>query len=254
MLAAAPLRNMGSANNHIHSSWNRISDSLYQQVFTPSDETVHEFDFNAQFAAWASGLRYEGRRPWLDSRFDSLHAGSYIVCFVGASIRSKRWPVKRWIEFIQLYRRHYSNRVILAGHTAEEVEMARSIRERTGAESIAGTVSLLEFLLWVAGAQAVLTNDTMAAHLSASVNRPTVIISNGAYYARFTEYTNAGIDNVVAVYPDVFNRIRKRTPRVSYNYPDAVSADIASIKARTVLDKLQSLLLMSRSATPRITG
>lgn len=250
MLAAAPLRNMGSANNHLHARWNQISDSLYQQVFTPPDSMVHEFDFNAQFTAWASGINYEGRGPRLDSSFDPLHPGSYIVCFVGASVRSKRWPVKRWIEFIELFRRHSSSTVILAGNKAEEVEMARIIRERTGAESIAGTVSLLELLRWVAGAQAVLTNDTMAAHLSASLNRPTVIIANGAYYPRFTEYTNAGIDNVVAVYPDVFNRIRKRTPRVSYHYPDAVSADIASIKAREVLDKLQSVLLISRSATP----
>jgi ADP-heptose:LPS heptosyltransferase len=143
--------------------------------------------------------------------------------------------------------------VTRTGNRPVEGEMADIIRERTGAESIAGTVSLLEFLRWVAGAQAVLTNDTMAAHLSASVNRPTVIIANGSDYSRFTEYTNAGIDNVVTVYPEVFNRIRRRTPRVSYHYPDAVTADIASIKARTVLDKLQTVLLMSRSAIPHET-
>jgi len=250
MLAAAPLRNMGSANTHIHSRWNQMSDALYQQVFTPSDATVHEFDFNAQFTAWASGLRYEGRRPRLDSRFDQPDPNPYIVCFVGASVRSRRWPVKRWIEFIDLYRRHYSSRVILAGHTAAEVEMARTIRERTGTESIAGTASLLEFLRWVAGAEAVLTNDTMAAHLSAAVNRPTVIIANGVHYTRFTEYSNAGIENVMTVYPDVFNRIRKRTARVPYNYPDAVSADIASIKASAVFEKLQTVLNVSSSAIP----
>jgi ADP-heptose:LPS heptosyltransferase len=132
--------------------------------------------------------------------------------------------------------------VILAGHAPVEVEMARAIGERTGAESIAGTASILGFLRWVAGAQAVLTNDTMAAHLGASVNRPTVIIANGVNYNRFTEYTNAGIDNVVTVYPDVFNRIREHIGVVSYNYSDAVSADIASIKASTVFDKLQSVL------------
>ncbi len=249
--AAAPHRNMGSANTHIHSRWNQISDGLYQQVFVPSDATVHEFDFNAQFTAWASGVRYEGRRPRLDSGFDLPNPSPYIVCFVGASVRSRRWPVKRWIEFIELYRRHYSNRVILAGNTAVEVEMARTIRERTGTESIAGTASLLEVLRWVAGAEAVLTNDTMAAHLSAAVNRPTVIIANGIHYTRFTEYSNAGIENVVTVYPDVFNRIRGRAVRVTYNYPDAVSADIASIKAGAVFEKLQTVLRISRSAIPQ---
>jgi ADP-heptose:LPS heptosyltransferase len=242
MLAAAPLRNLGSANTHIHSPWNRISDSLYQQLFKPSDTAIHEFDFNAQFTAWASERRYEGRRPEFDTWFVPPPLGSYVLCFVGANTRSRRWPVKRWIEFIQLYRQHYSSRVILAGHTPVEVEIARTIRERTGAESIAGTTSILEFLRWVAGAQAVLTNDTMAAHLSASVNRPTVIIANGVNYTRFTEYANAGIDKVETVYPDVFNRIRKHTGAVTYNYPDAVSADIASIKASAVFDKLQTVL------------
>ena len=242
MLAAAPLANLGSANTHIHSTWNRISDSLYQQRFKPSDTAIHEFDFNGQFSAWATGRRYEGRRPEFDTWFAPPQIGSYVLCFVGASTRSRRWPVKRWIELIQLYRRHYSSRVILAGHTPAEIEMAGTIRERTGAESIAGTVSILALLRWVAGAQAVLTNDTMAAHLSVSVNRPTVIIANGVNYTRFTEYTNAGVDNVVTVYPDVFNRKRKNTGWVSYNYPDAVSADIASIKASIVFEKLQTVL------------
>jgi len=233
----------------IHSRWNWISDALYQQVFIPSDATVHEFYFNAQFTAWASGLKYEGHRPRLDFPFDPPDADPYIVCFVGASVRSRRWPVKRWIEFIELYRRHYSNRVVLAGHTAVEIAMVRAIRERTDTESIAGTVPLLEFLRWVAGAEAVLTNDTMAAHLSATVNRPTVIIANGVHYTRFTEYSNAGIENVVTIYPDVFDRIRKLTAKVSYNYPDAVSADIASIKACAVLEKLQTVLPRSRSPT-----
>ena len=242
MLAAAPLRTLGSANTHVHSRWNRISDSLYQQLFEPSQAAIHEFDFNVEFNAWASERRYEGRRPEFDSWFEPPHTDSYVLCFVGANTRSRRWPVKRWIEFIRLYRRHYSGRVILAGHAPVEVEMARIIGERTGAESIAGTTSILGFLGWVAGARAVLTNDTMAAHMSASFNRPTVIIANGVNYTRFTEYANAGIGNVVTVYPDVFNRIRKRTGIVSYNYADAVSADIASIKASTVFDKLQTVL------------
>jgi ADP-heptose:LPS heptosyltransferase len=253
MLAVAPLHKLGSANTHIHSRWNQISDSFYQQLFKPSDAAIHEFDFNAQFTDWACERRYEGRRPEFDSWFVPPHIGSYVLCFVGASTRSRRWPVKRWIEFIQLYRQHYSSRVILAGHTPVEVEMARTIGERTGAESIAGTASILVFLRWVAGAQAVITNDTMAVHLSASVNRPTVIITNGVNYTRFTEYSNAGIDNVVTVYPDVFNRIRKHAGWVSYNYPDAVSADIASIKARTVFDKLQTVLRFEDAPLERAT-
>src|ERR1700732_4631060 len=127
MLAAAPLRNLGSANTHIHSDWNQVSDGLYRQLFRPDETAIHEFEFNGQFTAWASDRRYEGRRPALDSWSVPPHKDPYVLCFVGASTRSRRWPVKRWVEFIQLYRRHYSSRVILAGHAPVEVEMARTI-------------------------------------------------------------------------------------------------------------------------------
>ncbi|MDB6084640.1 MAG: hypothetical protein JWN43_2521 [Gammaproteobacteria bacterium] len=254
MLAAAPLRSIGSANTHVHSRLNRISDSLYQEVFESADTTIHEFDFNGRFTAWAAGLRYDGSRPKFDALLEPEQADPYIICFVGANTRSRRWPVKRWIEFIRLYRRHYPNRVVLAGHTDVEVETARAIQEQTSAESIAGAVSLLEFLHWVAGARAVITNDTMAAHLGASLDRPTVIVANGVNYTRFTEYMNAGIRNVGSVYPDVFNRIRQRRGTISYAYPDAISADIASIEARAVFDELQMVLSIRLSSSREPTA
>jgi hypothetical protein len=58
---------------------------------------------------------------------------------------------------------------------------------------------------------------------------------------------------VVTVYPDVFNRMRKRTGRVSYHYPDAVSADIASIKAQAVFDNLQTVLRHEQDPLNRAT-
>lgn len=78
----------------------------------------------------------------------------------------------------------------------------------------------------------------MAAHLGASCNRPTLIIANGVNYARFTEYESAGIGGVATIYPEIFNRKRRRIGEFSCNYEDVVTADIESIKARTVLDRL----------------
>ena len=170
---------------------------------------------------------------------------------MGANTRSKRWPAGRWIDFIKLYRRYYSDRVILAGRSAVELRMAGNIQERTGVENIAGNVSLRELLPWVAGAQAVLTNDTMAAHLGASFNRPTVIIANGVNYTRFTEYGNAGIENVTTVYPEVFSRRRRRIEEIRYAYSDAISADIASIKAPAVFEKLEEILRLNGMASRR---
>jgi ADP-heptose:LPS heptosyltransferase len=242
MLAACPLNSIGSENTNVHASWNLMSDSLYTSLFKPSRALMHEFHFNAEFAEWASGIRYGGNRPRIEHRFPPPVAGPYIICFVGASTRSKRWPIQRWIEFIALHRRYYFSKIFLAGNSEAEREMVRIIQKRTGADSIAGTVALPELLRWVAGAEAVVTNDTMAAHMGASFGKPTVIVANGVNYMRFAEYIQAGIDHVATIYPEVVNRRRKRLGDGPYAYSETVSADIASIRATAVIDSLRGLL------------
>jgi ADP-heptose:LPS heptosyltransferase len=120
--------------------------------------------------------------------------------------------------------------------------MARVIQQRTDVESIAGTLALSELLHWIAGARAVITNDTMAAHMSASLGRPTVIVANGINYMQFSEYRNAGIDQVATIYPEVLNRRRKRLGDTPYAYSQTVTSDIASIHAAAVMKELNDLL------------
>jgi len=243
-LAAAPLLAIGSTNTYIHPSWNQLSDGLYQHLFTRSDVNSHEFHFNGQFSAWVCGGRFDGSRPSIDCGADesSGSVSSDIICFIGSNTRSRRWPARRWIEFINLYRRRYSGKVILAGSSRAELELAVAILAKTDAESIVGKVSILDLVRRVGEARAVLSNDTMAAHLSVSMGRPTVIIANGVNYQRFTDYAEAGIEGVATLYPEVFLRKRRRTAELSYNYPDALTADIASISAAEVLAKLEETL------------
>jgi ADP-heptose:LPS heptosyltransferase len=246
-LASAPLRSLGHANTHVSALWNHLSDSAYSSIFKSSSALMHEFQFNAEFAEWASGTHYDGSRPRIVLPTSSLPMDArdepYVICFAGASTRSKRWPVNRWIDFIKLHRRNSGVKLVFAGHSKPELEMVQIIQRRTGAESIAGTVTLIELMHWVAGAQAVVTNDTMAAHLGASLGTPTVIIANGVNYMRFSEYLTAGMNKVATVYPEVVNRRRSLQGDGPYAYHETVSADIASIRAVTVFGVLQGLLM-----------
>ncbi len=242
-LAAAPVHGIASANNYVHPAWNRLSDELYQELFVPGDARAHEFHFNRRFAAWSCGIRFGGIRPLLELPDASLTAaGPDIICFIGANTRSRRWPAKRWIEFIKAYRSRHDGRVILAGGSQAEQEIAARIQAETGADNIAGTVSLLELARRVSRARAVLSNDTMAVHLSVSLNRPTLIIANGVNYQRFTDYDTAGIEGVATLYPRVFDRKRRRRPDLFHHYTDALTSDIASIGAGDVLERLEALL------------
>jgi hypothetical protein len=247
MLAAAPIRSVGCVNTNVHAPWNRQSDALYTELFTPTDPLLHEFRFNADFAEWACGIPSGYRRPVIEQVSQPRMSGRYLLCFIGANTRSKRWPVERWVEFIQQYRERGPGTVVVAGAGDTEARMADIIQQRTGADSIVGKVSLTEFIHWAAGAQAVITNDTMAAHVAASCNRPTVIVANGVTYMRFTEYGAIGVGNVVTVYPEVFARRRRRVGDGPYAYSEAVSADIESITAAQVLSAMDDTSPPSRS-------
>lgn len=243
-LAAAPTHSIASANSYVHPGWNRVSDDLYQELFVPLDPGAHEFDFNGRFAAWSCGVQFSGGRPLLELPPDvpDADAGTELICFVGANTRSRRWPAKRWIEFIELYRARHGGRVVLAGSSRAEQDIAARIQARTDADSIVGSVSLLELIRRVSAARAVLSNDTMAAHLGVSLNRPTLIIANGVNYQRFTDYDAAGIEGVATVYPGVFIRKRRRRPDLLHHYTDALTSDIASIRPAAVLARLEGLL------------
>jgi ADP-heptose:LPS heptosyltransferase len=244
MLAAAPLHSFGSVNANVHECWNRLSDSLYTSLFKPSRSLMHEFDFNAEFSTWISGSRYPGKRPCIEQRPAALGQSAYTICFVGGSTRSRRWPAKRWIEFITLHQRDFSGRIIVVGGSSTaELQMVRKIQQQTGVEGITRR-TLCEILQWIVGAQAVITNDTMAAHMSVSLNRPTVIIANGLNYMRFSEFSHAGITQVATVYSEFFNRRRKRLGDGPCAYHETVTGDIVSIRAATVIEALKELAPM----------
>jgi ADP-heptose:LPS heptosyltransferase len=249
VLAAAPHKAIGSFNTNVHVSWNQVSDALYVSLFKPSHPLLHEFPFNAEFTRWVCGNAYEGRRPLIKHQASLPIGDTYVLLFIGASTASRRWPARRWIQLVRLYRRHHAGQIFLAGHGAKELKMAQAIQKHTGAESLVGKVSLVEMLDWIAGARAVFTNDTMAAHIGVSLNRPTVIVANGINYMRFSDYSNAGVSNAATLYPDVVTQRRKRDGNGPYDYSETVSADIASIQAAAVIQEYERLIAGPASET-----
>jgi ADP-heptose:LPS heptosyltransferase len=242
ILAAAPIQRLGNSNTNVHADWNRLSDDLYTELFQPPSPLMHEFHFNAAFAEWACGLHYPGTRPKIDFNPAQTLRPRYILCFVGASIRSKRWPASRWIEFINEYRAIGEYHMVIAGNGPAEIETARIIEQAVPVESLVGKATLTQLLSWVANAAAVISNDTMAAHLGAGFDVPTVIIANGVNYMRFADYSGAGITNVRTLYPRAVMEKRKRYGNTSYAYSETVTADIVSIEASQVLAELCSML------------
>ncbi len=237
MLAAGADTNIASCNDFMYPDWNRASDKLYQQLYA-QNTLCHEFLFNQAFASWACGVSLSLERPAFPGPTSNQ---PYFICFIGASFQSRRWTTERWIEFINLCKKDIPLEAVLAGGK-NDIEIAAAIENATGVRNETGKVNLVAMTRLMANASAAVSNDTMASHLAASFNKPTVIITSGDNFYKFSAYKEAGITGVTTIYPEVFLKKWAQKKHQFFKGYVAVTNDIATIQASTVHEALKNSL------------
>jgi lipopolysaccharide heptosyltransferase I len=109
---------------------------------------------------WAAEELADCPRPWL-------------VLGVGARWLTKRWPPEHFAELAQRARSHYGGTVVFVG-SADETPLARAVAARLAGPvlDLTGRTTLPQLAAVLAGADAVLANDTGPLHLAAALGRP----------------------------------------------------------------------------------
>lgn len=239
MLAAAPRVSMAPANYLHYQEWNQLSDSLYTDVYT--DRTMsHEFTWNLGFASWCLGIDMSTVQLAMPSPQTNTNTAPYIICFIGGSKKSHRWLNPHWIELIRQVHLQGRYTCVIAGGKGDH-GAAQIIAQATGAQNLAGEITLPEMAAWMHNAAAVITNDTMSVHMSVACGAPTLIVANGDNFYRFCDYKGAGIGNTQNAWPALFLRQWKKHNHKPFKHI-AVTADIATISPVTVFHTLMQLL------------
>lgn len=228
--AAAPLT-IAAENNFSVDSWNRMSDEIYGRLI-PAQHSMHEFSFNGYFAQTITQALHIPSRLTLDMPDRVPHNG--IVCFIGASAKSKRWPTECWISLLRSLKQEGFEPILSGGPS--EADMAKAIESEVSVDNKVGHLSLMQTLQLIAGSRAVVTGDTMAAHAAVGAFVPTVILANGVNASRFVSYPSGEYKGVTTLYSDAFRRYRGVQPFI------AVSSDMASILPEEVLQEVFKLL------------
>ena len=232
-LASGAKNKIACHNSFAFADWNKVSDRIYTTLF-PANLELHEFFFNKDFAQKISAKTLTIDKPFLPESDNTIVHPMQVLCFIGASAKSKTWPLNNWIELLQLLQQNGYEPLLSGGKN--EMEIAAQIIAAIPVKSIAGQTNLTETLLAIANSTAVITGDTMAAHASVSFNKPTVILANGVNAKRFVAYEEAGFKNVKTVYTRQYTNSKKDT------FYRAVTKDMESIKPKQILEALQKIV------------
>lgn len=213
---------------------NKISDKNYTKLFHYNLPSL-ECTYNRKFTKFigcdtCDNTQLKISLPNFLAPTDSFN----IVCFIGASAKSKRWGTSKWIQLIQLLQEQNFKPLLLGGKN--EINTAKKIVLKTNVHSLVGVTTLTETLQNIATAKAVISGDTMAVHAAIALSKPLIILANGVNASRFTEYEAAGYNNVKTIYTKNFLNSKKNKGFV------AVSQDMESIMPKDISKSLIQLL------------
>jgi ADP-heptose:LPS heptosyltransferase len=102
--------------------------------------------------------------------------GSYVVIHPGAGVARKEWPAERWLAVAKALR-DAGNGVVFTGVGARQARLTSQLARGTpGAMDLGDRLSFDEFRSVIGGARLLLSVDTVAMHIAAAENVPTVAL------------------------------------------------------------------------------
>ena len=105
---------------------------------------------------------------------------------------------------------------------------------------LTGKTSLTELVYIISRAKLLVSNDTSAVHIAASTSTPTICVSNGNTFGRFTSYPKEIFDKIEYVYPDKVDKDAAENNFDKFSFGSKINIDI--IKAEKVKENIKKLL------------
>lgn len=217
-----------------------ISNSYYTHLIKSRHKFLFEFYRNREFFEQVLEEEIHIIKPHLE--LEKVEQ-QYIVIFPGANAEFRKWSEKKFATLISSVLSVYNFKCIIAGSSSDKV-IARAILEEvntSNVEDFTGKTTLVDLVHLISHASLLISNETGAAHLAVAVNTPTVCISNGNHYLRFTPYPKEIYNKIITVFPDKMKSIRDNFV-IARKYRNTSDLDINEISVDQVYNAVVQIL------------
>jgi ADP-heptose:LPS heptosyltransferase len=197
----------GAGDKHV--VWKRklFSKNIYTELIPAVNRDTFEFCRNREFVSSLLHEKVLLSKPFIDVSVINTGkkpAGIYAVLFFGASTANKIWDVKNFIETGKYLVNEYNLNIVLAGGSKEKEDShlfteALPVGKVT---DLCGNTSIPELARIISDSSILISNESMAVHLAAAVDKNFVCITNGERIVRFHPYPHDIFDKGFYIYPE----------------------------------------------------
>lgn len=189
--------------------------TIYSEIIDLSQKQIFEFErFKIAFEHIINKV-ITIKRPyleWPNTWQNNLPLkNDFCILFIGADTTYRKWSIYNYIKVVQHILKFYClDIIILGGH--EEIESAEDLYTNFSTNrlvNLVGQTSLLDVLMILKNAKFVISNETGAAHISTILNIPTIVISNGNHFGKFTPYPKEyEMVHYKSIYPFIIDKYK----------------------------------------------
>jgi ADP-heptose:LPS heptosyltransferase len=166
--------------------------------------------------------------------------GNYFIVFPGSGKGNRIWSSTNFCTIASFVQKEYGCTIVICGGPSD-ISYAESFLQvfKGNTINLVGKKKLNDFLHVLQFAKGIVSVDTGAVHLAASVQCPVFGIFNGSQYGRFAPYPKEVCASFYAIYPDeVDNDVSSGVSAEKYQYLSGL--DYNTVSAEKLIKKIQA--------------
>jgi ADP-heptose:LPS heptosyltransferase len=218
-----------------------LCDRFYDKLVEIPMETTFEFHKNKYFFEVVLNQKIDWASP-----FFSLvpKAENKVLLMPGAQDKERQWSPQKFQEISYYLHERFGCEVVIAGgstdHEAAELIIGSSKPEWIS--NMCGKLSLAELIQEMVESRLAVCNDSGTLHMAAACGIPTIAVSNGNHYGRFTPYPKDCGKQVEVLYPTEFltGVLSHEERMASMAYGSGYS--IQDISSESVIEAIERML------------
>jgi ADP-heptose:LPS heptosyltransferase len=253
------IANAGNTDNTIAKE-KQIADAYYTQLLAASPTILFEFARNKEFFENLLSQKIAIHKPAIENakisgifaenakisgiftenaKIPTVALGAtkkpVILLFVGGSEVHKRWAAANYAQLAAyLHQRHQAQiKIVGDRNDAQIAEQIMVLQPAIGIENLAGKTTLTALLGLIKNANLLIANESSGVHLAASLQIPTICLSNNTWHiGRFNPYPAAINLPVLHIFPIEFDFQAQSFEQINqqYNFKNCLAIDLISVE------------------------